>query len=144
MNVLQRMRSLLPPWGAVGRGVRGALTVMAFTDSGWMRRFRVPKLAVLTLAGFFIGLAFTAMVSVSFAVWAGADLRRLTTIEQENRSLAKQLQDQAAQLSRLQTEMSRLRELEKNLRSVSGLPEPAGSREQSGQGGGGVVPGPRR
>ncbi len=144
MNVLNRMRSLLPPRGAVGHGVRAGLTVMAFTDSGWMRRFRVPKLAVVTLAGLFVGLTLTAMVSLSFAVWAGADLKRLTTVERENRSLTKQLQDQAAQLLRLQTEMSRLRELEKNLRSVSGLPEPAGSREHSGQGGGGVVPGPGR
>lgn len=144
MNVLGRMRSLLPLRGALGHGVRGVLTVMAFTDSGWMRRFRVPKLAVVTLAGLFFGLALTALVSVSFAVWASADLKRLTTVEQENRSLAKQLQDQAVQLSRLQTEMFRLRELEKNLRSVSGLPEPAGSREQSGQGGGAVVSDPRR
>jgi hypothetical protein len=144
MNVLQRMRSLLPPRGALGRGLRGVLTVMAFTDSGWMRRFRVPKLAVVSLGGLFIGLALTAMVSLSFAVWASADLKRLTSVERENRSLTKQLQDQAVQLSRLQIEMSRLLDLEKNLRSVSGLSESAESREHGGQGGGGVMAAPRR
>ncbi len=136
MDVLRRLWFLVPSQGSVAHGVRGALTVMAFTDSGWMRRFRVPKAAVAIFAGLLVALTVTTVVSVSFAVWAGADLRRLGSIERENRSLTTQLQDQAAQLGRLQSEMSRLRELEKSLRSVSGLPESARGTESTGQGGG--------
>jgi len=140
MNVLRRLRSLVPHRGRLRRRVRGAVTVMAFTDSGWTRRFRVPKLSVAILAGLAIALTIVTVVSVSFAVWAGADLKRLAAIERENRSLATLLQDQAAQLTRLQTEMVRLRELEKSLRSVSGLPDVARG-EGTGQGGG-LVAGP--
>ena len=93
MNVLRRLRSLVPHRGRLRRRVRGAVTVMAFTDSGWTRRFRVPKLSVAILAGLAIALTIVTVVSVSFAVWAGADLKRLAAIERENRSLATLLQD---------------------------------------------------
>ncbi len=136
MNVLRRAWSLVLRPSAIGPRLKGAVTLMAFTDSGWMRRFRVPKLAVSILAGLLVGLALATVVSVSFAVWAGADLRRLSAVERENRSLTVQLQEQASQLSRLQTEMSLLRELEKNLRAVSGLAERAEANEPTGKGGG--------
>jgi Tfp pilus assembly protein PilO len=109
---------------------------MAFTDSGWMRRFRVPRLAVTLAAALLVALTVATILSVSFAVWAGADLRRLTAVERENRSLTTQLQDQAGQLTRLQVEMSRLRELERNLRAVSGLTGQAEAGERTGKGGG--------
>ena len=112
---------------------------MAFTDSGWTRRIRVPKLAVAVLAGLVATLTIVTLVAVSFAVWAGADLKRLAAIERENRSLTTLLQDQAVQLTRLQTEMFRLRELEKNLRSVSGLPE-VDRGASTGRGGGLLAP----
>ena len=115
--------------------LRGAVTLMAFTDSGWMRRFRVPKaamIAALTLMG---TLTLATALSLSYAARAGSGLRRLVRVEQENRSLTTQIRDQAAQLSRLQGEMARLRELEKNLRAVSGLPDRSAG-VGTGQGGG--------
>jgi len=128
---------------AIGSGLKGALTVMAFTDSGWMRRFRVPKLAVAVLATLAAGLAVTTLTSVLFAVWAGSDLRRLSTVERENRSLTTQLQEHVGQLNRLQIEMSRLRELERSLRAVSGLAERVEAGQPTGQGGG-PAPAPPR
>ena len=143
MKVLRRWRSLVLRPSAIGPRLKGVVTLMAFTDSGWMRRFRVPKLAVTILAAFLVGLALATILSVSFAVRAGADLRRLLAVERENRSLTSQLQDQASQLTRLQSEMSRLRELEKSLRAVSGLAERAEANESTGRGGG-PAPTPRR
>lgn len=143
MRFVRRLRSfvLRPP--AIGPGLKGALTVMAFTDSGWMRRFRVPKLALAVLATLATGLTVATIVSLMFAVWAGSDLRRLSTVERENKSLTTQLQEQAGQLSRLQIEMSRLRELERSLRAVSGLAERNEPGRATGQGGG-PAPGPPR
>jgi hypothetical protein len=121
----------------IGPRLKGAVTLMAFTDSGWMRRFRVPRLAVTFVAFLLLTLTAATILSVAFAVWAGADLRRLTAVERENRSLSVQLQEQAGQLTRLKAEMSRLRELERNLRAVSGLTsQQAEAGEPTGKGGG--------
>ncbi len=111
-----------------------AFTVMAFSDSGWMRRFRVPKLALMLLAALLVSLTLTAVRSAAFAVWAGIDLGRLRAVERENRSLTAQLQDQATLLRHLQSEMAGLRELEKSLRAVSGLADRVGTDAGTGQG----------
>lgn len=136
MNVWRPVRSLVLRPSAIGPRLKGAVTLMAFTDSGWMRRFRVPKLAVTIVAALLVALTLATILSVSFAMWAGSDLRRLSTVERENRSLTTQLQGQAGQLTRLQAEMSRLRELERNLRAVSGLTDRAEAGEGTGKGGG--------
>ncbi len=135
--------SLIPRPASFGPRLKGAVTLMAFTDSGWMRRFRVPKLAVTIGAATMVGLTLATAVSVSFAIWAGAGLRRLSTVERENRSLTRQLQVQAGQLTRLQIEMIRLRDLERSLRAVSGLAQPAEANEGTGQGGGAAPALPR-
>lgn len=143
MEFLRRARALVG-WPTLGRRVlRGAVTVMAFTDSGWMRRVRLPKLALAAGAAFVVALALATFLSVLYAVSAGFDLRRLRGVERENRSLTTQLQEQAGQLGRLQVEMSRLRELERSLRAVSGLAEAAGAALAAGQGGG-PAPAPPR
>ena len=142
-SVWRRLRSFTLHPSRIGPRLKGAVTLMAFTDSGWMRRFRVPRLAVTVVAALLVALAVATILSVSFAVWAGADLRRLTAVERENRSLTTQLQEQAGQLTRLQVEMSRLRELERNLRAVSGLTDRAEASERAGKGGG-LSPAPPR
>lgn len=144
MGAWRRLRSFIPRRpSAIGARLKGAVTLMAFTDSGWMRRFRVPKPAVTIVAAMLVGLALATIVSVSFAVWARTDLRRLSAVERENRSLTSQLQNQASRLTRLQNEMTRLRELERSLRAVSGLTEPAEASDRTGQGGG-LAPTPPR
>jgi Tfp pilus assembly protein PilO len=82
----------------------------------------------------------TALLA-AYAVWAGPHLRRLGAVERENRSLTVRLSEQVAQLDRLQTEMSRLRELEKDLRVISGLPDRVGRNEGAGEGESIALPG---
>ena len=77
-NVWRRLRSFVLHPSRLGPRLKGAVTLMAFTDSGWMRRFRVPRLAVTLVAALLVALTVATILSVSFAVWAGADLRRLT------------------------------------------------------------------
>lgn len=116
-------------------GTRGqGITIMAFTDSGWMRRFRVPRLALTALAVLQVTLTLAAVLSTSFAVWAGSHLRRLGAVHHENRALTLQLRDQARLLHRLQGEMARLRELEKGVRAASGLPHGARANGGTGEG----------
>lgn len=136
MSVLRRLWSFVRRPSSIGPRLMGAVTLLAFTDSGWMRRLRVPKLAVSVLAGLVVALALAAIVSVSFAVRAGVDLRRLKAVERENRSLTSLLREQASQLLRLQGEMSRLHELEKSLRAVSGLADRAEASDGPARGGG--------
>ncbi len=49
-----------------------AFTVMAFSDSGWMRRFRVPKLALTLLAALLVSLTLTAVLAAGLAVGPGS------------------------------------------------------------------------
>ena len=110
------------------------ITVMAFSESGWMRRLRLPKQAVLVLAAMFAVLALMSVLLAAYAVWAGPHIRRLGAVERENRSLTVQLKEQVARVNRLHSEMSRLHELEESLRVISGLPDRAGRNEGVGQG----------
>ncbi len=111
-----------------------AITFMAFSESGWMRRLRVPRQAVVVLAAMLVVLSLMTVLLTAYAVWAGPHLRRLGAVERENRSLTVQLKDQVGRLNRLQGEMSRLRELEKSLRVISGLPDRTGRNEGAGEG----------
>jgi uncharacterized protein HemX len=111
-----------------------ALTVLAFTDSGWMRRFRVPQRAATALAALLVGLSLTAPLVTAFAIRARAELSRLRAVERENHALTSQLQNQATLLHRLQSEMARLRELERRLRAASGLADLHGTAAGTGQG----------
>ena len=111
-----------------------ALTLLAFTDSGWLRRRRVPQLAATVLVALLVSLPLTAVLSVSFAAWARADLIRLRTVERENRSLTTQLQSQRILLQRLQSEMAHLHELAERLRAAAGLAHPPEMNEETGHG----------
>ncbi len=107
---------------------------MAFSESGWMRRLRLPRQAVRVLTAMVVVLALVTVFLAAYAVWASPHLRRLGAMERENRSLTVQLREQVARLNRLQGEMSRLHELEESLRAISGLPDRAGRNEGVGQG----------
>jgi len=111
-----------------------AITVMAFSESGWTRRLRVSRQAVLVLGTLLVGLTLMTALLAAYAIWAAPHLSRLGAVERENRSLTVQLGEQVAQLNRLQGEMSRLHELEKSLRIISGLPDREGRNEGAGGG----------
>ena len=124
----QRARRTRP--GRWSRAVEGALTVVAFTESGRMHRVRVSRrlLVVAGLLAVFLLVGSTTSVLRLFR--EQVDLARMTYLEQENKSLTALLEGQAEQLSRLKLELARLKEFEQNLRVVSGMdaqPEPAAS-----------------
>jgi len=114
----------------------GFITIIAFTDTGRMRRFRFKK-GLLILGALIMTLFFLSSVSSFIELVRGQYHRaRLASLEAENRSLASLLEGQVEQLSRLKLEIARLREFERNLRAVSGLSSPREPIAPAGQGGG--------
>lgn len=114
--------------------LQGAVTILAFTESGRMRRLRLPKrlLAIFTLT--VLVLVAGSTISILSLFRGQVDLARMTYLERENRSLTSLLEGQAEQLSRLKLEVERLKEFEQNLRVVSGLDSQAAPMVGTGQG----------
>ena len=114
--------------------LQGAVTILAFTESGRLRRLRLPKrlLAVFTLTLVMLLVGSTASILSLFR--RQVDLARISYLERENRSLTSLLEGQAEQLSRLKLEVERLKEFEQNLRVVSGLDSQAAPMVGTGQG----------
>lgn len=100
---------------------RGFITIMAFSESGWMRRFHLSK-GTLAVAGCCLAvfLVVSSVLGVAY-VRAQYHWAKLAYLERENRSLSELLQGQAKQLSRLKAEMARLKDFEERLRTISGL-----------------------
>lgn len=99
----------------------GAVTILAFTESGRMRRLRLPK-RVLFMSGLtLLILVAGSTLSILSQFREQVDMARIAYLERENRSLTALLEGQAEQLSRLKLEVARLKEFEQNLRVVSGL-----------------------
>ncbi|HTU00717.1 MAG TPA: hypothetical protein VMG58_02835 [Candidatus Sulfotelmatobacter sp.] len=125
-----------PPRGVPARLSRllsGVLTVVAFTESGRMRRVRLSnRLLVISLL-LLLMLLVGATASVLQLYRGQVDLARMTYLEGENRSLTSLLEGQAEQLSRLKLEVGRLKEFEQNLRVVSGMGAPADPVVGTGQ-----------
>jgi len=101
--------------------LQGAVTILAFTESGRMRRVRLPKRVLLFSTLTFLGLMAGSTVSVLNLFRGQVDMARIAYLERENRSLTSLLEGQAEQLSRLKLEVERLKEFEQNLRVVSGF-----------------------
>lgn len=130
-RLLARQIGLLARRGA--SALQGFITVMAFTESGWMRRFRLSK-RVLTLASLLLALLLAASaVSLAMVFRDQVSGARLSYLERENRSLTSLIETQAEQLSRLKREVARLREFERGLRAASGMDAP-GEAMLAGQG----------
>ncbi len=101
--------------------LQGAVTILAFTDSGRMRRMRLPKRLLVVTSVILLILVAGSTVSILSLFRGQVDLARMAYLERENRSLTSLLEGQAEQLSRLKLEVARLKEFEENLRVVSGL-----------------------
>jgi hypothetical protein len=114
--------------------LQGAVTILAFTESGRLRRLRLPKrlLVVFTLTLVMLLVGSTASILRLFR--GQVHLARISYLERENRSLTSLLEGQAEQLSRLKLEVERLKEFEQNLRVVSGLDSQAAPMVGTGQG----------
>jgi hypothetical protein len=103
------------------RAVEGAVTVVAFTESGRMHRVRVSRRLLMAVGLLVAVLLVGSATSVLRLFRQQVDLARMTYLEQENKSLTSLLEGQAEQLSRLKLEVARLKEFEQNLRVVSGM-----------------------
>jgi hypothetical protein len=101
--------------------LQGAVTILAFTESGRMRRLRLPKRVLLMSALTLLVLVAGSTLSMLSLFRGQVDLARIAYLERENQSLTSLLEGQAEQLSRLKLEVARLKEFEQNLRVVSGL-----------------------
>jgi Tfp pilus assembly protein PilN len=114
--------------------LRGAVTILAFTESGRMRRLRLPKRVLLAFSLMLLVMVAGSTVSILVLFRGQVDVARMTYLERENRSLTSLLEGQAEQLSRLKLEVERLKEFEQNLRVVSGLESQAAPMVGTGQG----------
>ncbi len=113
--------------------LQGAVTILAFTESGRMRRLRLPKRVLVISSLTFLILVAGSTVSILSLFRGQVDLARMAYLERENRSLTSLLKGQAEQLSRLKLEVERLKEFETNLRVVSGLDSQAAPMVGTGQ-----------
>jgi hypothetical protein len=117
-----QFRSTWREKGALLRnGLQGVVTIIAFTESGRMRRFRAPKRLLLVGVVLLTLLVAGASLSIVQMFRGQVDLARMAYLERENRSLTQLLEGQAEQLSRLKLEVAHLKEFEQSLRAVSGL-----------------------
>jgi Tfp pilus assembly protein PilN len=113
---------------------QGAVTILAFTESGRMRRLRLPKRVLLLFSLTLFVMMAGSTVSILVLFRGQVEVARMTYLERENRSLTSLLEGQAEQLSRLKLEVERLKEFEQNLRVVSGLESQATPMVGTGQG----------
>ena len=121
-------------WPRAWAAVSGVLTVVAFTESGRVRRLRVSK-RLLLLAGLVLAvLVVGSTASIVRLFRSHVDVARIAYLEGENRSLAELLEGQAEQLSRLKLEVARLKEFEQSLRVVSGMDSETAPMVGTGQG----------
>ena len=120
-------------------GFRGVVTIMAFTDAGWMRQFRLSKRTILLSCIVLVALAFGSTLTLLNLVRGQYYLTRMQYLERENRAMSSLLEVQAQQLSTLKLEMVRLKEFEESLRQVSGLSVRSEVQEKGSE-----LPGQRR
>ena len=113
--------------------LQGAVTILAFTESGRMRRVRLPKRVLLFSTLTFLVLVTGSTISTLNLFRGQVDMARIAYLERENRSLTSLLEGQAEQLSRLKLEVERLKEFEQSLRVVSGLDSQAAPMVGTGQ-----------
>lgn len=106
---------------SAGAGFRGVITIMAFTEGGRMRQFRLSKRVIALSCAVLMGLTAGSTMTLLNLVRGQYYLTRMQYLERENLAMTTLLQGQAEQLSKLKLEMARLKEFEESLRQVSGL-----------------------
>jgi len=114
--------------------LHGAVTILAFTESGQMRRLRLPKRVLVASVLTLLILVAGSTLSILSLFREQVDVARIAYLERENQSLTSLLEGQAEHLSRLKLEVARLKEFEQNLRVVSGLDSQETPMVGTGQG----------
>jgi hypothetical protein len=115
--------------------LRGSLVIVAFSESGSVRRFTLSKklagtlALVLTLLCLFSTYVFFKNFQFLFRN------ARIAYLEEENSSLAARLQGQLEQIDELKKEIAELKDFETKLRSISGLSPASSAVVGTGEGG---------
>lgn len=123
------------PWRRGRTALAGVVTVVAFTESGRVRRLRVSRRTLVAAGAILALFVLGSTASIVRLFRSQVDVARIAFLEGENRSLTSLLEGQAEQLSRLKLEVARLKEFEQSLRVVSGMDsEAAPPAEAGGQG----------
>lgn len=105
----------------IGAGFRGVVTIMAFTEGGLMRQFRLSRRTIALSSIVLVGLTAGSMITL---LNLGRDQyyrTRVKYLERENRAMISLLEGQAEQLGKLKLEMAKLKEFEESVRQVAGL-----------------------
>lgn len=122
MQMLRRACSGLWTLGSIiGAGLRGVITVMAFTEGGRMQQFSLSRRMIAFSCIMLAGLTVGSTVTVLNLVRGQYHLVRLQYLERENQAMTSLLQGQAEQLSKLKSEMAKLKEFEESVRQIAGL-----------------------
>lgn len=108
-------------WLRSPAALRRTVTVVAFTESGRMRRLRLSLRLLAIALALFLALVAGSVASLLSVFRGQVDVARMAYLERENHSLVSLLEGQAEQLSRLKLEVARLQEFEQSLRVVSGM-----------------------
>lgn len=105
----------------ISAGLKGVVTVMAFTEGGLTRQFSLSRrtiaLSCMVLTGLTVGSTATLLDLGRSQYYRS----RMKYLERENRTMTSLLQGQAEQLTKLKIEMAKLREFEESVRQVAGL-----------------------
>lgn len=105
----------------IGAGLKEVVTIMAFTEGGRMLRLSLSRRAVALSCIVLVGLTVGSTITLLNLARNQYYLTHMQYLERDNRAMTSLLQRQAEQLSKLQLEMARLKELEESLRQVAGL-----------------------
>lgn len=142
MRMLREMLHGLWTLGAIiGAGLKEVVTIMAFTEGGRMLQLSLSRRAVALSCVVFVGLTVGSTITLFNLARNQYYLTHMQYLEREKHAMTSLLQRQAEQLSKLQLEMAKLKELEESLRQVAGLsvatalhasePDPASGRGSS-------------
>lgn len=115
--------------------LKGLITIIAFSESGRMRRIALSKRLLYAISSLLLLLllfsTFVLLKNLDFLYRSA----RLNYLEEENRSLGTRLQRQAEQINQLKKEIAELKDFEAKLRAISGLSPSAQPVIGTGDGG---------
>lgn len=136
MSILHELERLRKPlFSKTSRYFRGFITIMAFSDSGSVRRFQFQKRLLFLVGVFLLAAILGSSLTFIQSLRGHYNAVRLAFLERENKALTTLLEGQAEQLEKLRAELGRLKEFEQNIRAISGLNSPGEPIVGTGDGG---------
>jgi hypothetical protein len=105
----------------IGAGLRGVITIMAFTEGGRVQQFCISRRIIAFSCIVLMGLTVGSTMALLNLFRGQYHLTRVQSLERENDAMTSLLQGQAEQLSQLKLEMAKLKEFEESVRQVAGL-----------------------